>query len=101
MRTKSSALVLAALAAATCFPSGTRWDDSTASTGPAPPPPPVCAVGVKRCALGKIERCDAAPGGAAAWTSVEDCASQGLLCSSAQANFQCVVCLPDQDTCQG
>jgi len=94
-----SSLVLAALAAASCFNPGTRWDD----TGPAvthPPPPTMeCALGAQRCAVGKIQSCASTPEGGTAWSDVTDCAAQGMVCSS--LTFECKNCVPDTTTCQG
>ena len=96
MRTSlSKSLILATLAAASCFNPGYRWEDGD---GGAPPTPTVaCALGAKRCALGKIELCQATANGGATWTAVEDCAADGLVCSS--ATYECKACIPDERAC--
>ncbi|APR77272.1 hemagglutinin/hemolysin-related protein [Minicystis rosea] len=98
MRTSlRQSLVLAVLAAASCFNPGARWDDSSR---PHPPPPVMeCAVGAQRCALGKIEHCDATADGGTKWNATVDCAAQGLICSS--LTYECKVCIPDADSCNG
>ncbi|MFT3764069.1 MAG: IgGFc-binding protein [Minicystis sp.] len=93
-----SSLILAGLAAASCFNPGSRWEES--ATGTAPPQPVMqCPVGAQRCALGRIEHCDATPDGGSVWNAMVDCASQGLVCSS--LTFECKVCVPDEATCDG
>jgi len=87
-------LVLAAVIAPSCFDRGTRWEDAPY----VPPPPPICETGVQRCAAGKLERCTETPEGAA-WTTEDDCASQGLAC--APTLLRCTVCIPDAYTCNG
>src|SRR6185503_17619984 len=48
-----------------------------------------------------IERCDEAPSavGGTAWSVVEDCAGQGLVC--APTLLACTTCLPNERTCDG
>jgi hypothetical protein len=95
-----STLILAGLAAASCFNPGSRWDDSGATTSTAPPPPTKeCALGGQRCALGKIEHCATTPEGGTAWATTEDCVAAGLVCSS--SIYQCTVCVAGATTCQG
>ena len=90
-------LLLTAIAVASCFDSGARWDDTDR---PRPAPPVMeCAVGAQRCALSKIEHCDATLDGGSAWNATIDCAAQGLICSS--LTYECKVCIPDKDLCNG
>jgi hypothetical protein len=92
-------LVLVALAVASCFDPGTRWE-APPDGGPLAPAPPVCAAaGVQRCDLGKIETCAAGPDGKLGWTTAADCTAQGKVCSS--KTFECKACLPDLAFCQG
>src|SRR6185503_9025742 len=87
--------LLAVLAAPSCFDRGSRWQET-----PAPlPAGPICEIGAERCALGKLERCDNDTSGTAAWTTLEDCIQQGLVCAGTL--LKCTHCIPDQGSCQG
>jgi hypothetical protein len=90
-------VVLGALAVASCFNPGIRWDDPP--PGKPVPPKKDCNPGEQRCALGQIQKCASTADGGASWATSVDCAQQGLVCSS--ATFECKVCVPDQSICQG
>ncbi|HEV8548735.1 MAG TPA: IgGFc-binding protein [Polyangiaceae bacterium] len=84
------ALGLSALLATGCKPDPTdRWlyhpDDSR------------CTVGAYRCAP-ELEVCTK-DAGAAAWSKLENCSAEGLVCSVALA--ACSVCQPNQKDCHG
>lgn len=81
------------LASAACsFDRGDRWlpeeDES-----PAP-----CRVGLSRCTAGQLERCVALFSGSE-WQPEEDCAGQGLVCTSSLG--RCTECTPNTSTCRG
>ncbi|MDI1449224.1 IgGFc-binding protein [Polyangium sp. 6x1] len=87
-------LVLGALVVlASCFDKSTRWEE----VEPKPPPPPACVVGLERCTTA-LERCTD-DGAGPAWTLVEDCAAEGLVC--APTLLRCTACLPNDGTCKG
>jgi hypothetical protein len=90
---RRTAVVIALAILPSCFDRSVRWE--VEDVNPPPPPEPVCAAGQMRC-TSAIERCDATAAGPA-WTTVEDCAAQGLVC--APTLFQCKVCVPDQQGC--
>src|SRR5580704_9897852 len=95
-----TACLLGALAATSCFDSGTRWE-GPGPTAQAPPAPP-CAKGDQRCDLGTIQTCKEGAGGVLAWANGEDCASKGLVCgSNASGVYACTACVPNAITCQG
>ncbi|MDI1476126.1 IgGFc-binding protein [Polyangium sp. y55x31] len=78
---------------ASCFDKSTRWEE----VEPKPPPPPVCEVGLERCTTA-LERCTDT-GAGVAWTVVEDCAAEGLVC--APLLFRCTTCIPNAGSCKG
>src|SRR5262245_9249074 len=61
------------------------------------PSEPDCTPGAIRCRT-ELERCEDAPEGPA-WTRVENCSKQGLVCSETLA--ACAVCDPDSLGCDG
>ncbi len=85
-----------ALAAGSCFDSGTRWEGTPPTQVAAVPD---CTVGDQRCALGAVETCATDAAGVATWTTVEDCSSQGKVC--APSLLACTVCVPQELDCQG
>jgi hypothetical protein len=89
-------LSLAALgAAAACsFDKADRWIAEPISNDPVGV---LCQVGTVRCGS-TLERCTDA-GTGPTWTLVDDCASRGLVCSTALE--ACVTCLPASQTCSG
>jgi IgGFc binding protein len=91
-------LLLGALASASCFDSGTRWETPPLTTQAAAPP---CTKGDQRCDLGKIQTCEANAAGVPVWTDVEDCPGKGLVCSSLSTGLACTVCVASEVTCQG
>lgn len=75
-----------------CYERGDRWLS--------PPEPDVevrCTVGDERCSE-DLERCEEGPEGPR-WVKLEDCASQGLVCS--QKLVGCVLCEPGGRKCDG
>lgn len=99
MRTRTfQGLVLGSLAAASCFNPGARWEEPAGTIGPAGPAIE-CAAGAKRCAVGKIERCETTVDGGTRWEALQDCSSQGLVCSS--LIYECTICVAGSTTCDG
>ena len=88
-------LLALALLAAGCFDDGSRWMGAPPETKPQV----LCTAGQQRCALGKIQKCEASPSGGADWTDETDCSSQGKVC--APNLFQCTACVPNQPSCNG
>jgi hypothetical protein len=62
------------------------------------PPPPECAVGLKRCSGARVESCVDAIGGPR-FELEEDCGAQGQSCNP--DGFRCSPCLPRAGSCDG
>jgi len=96
-RTRRAAHLLALFAlggalAPSCFDRGVRWEALEA-----PPVEPLCAAGQIRCGAGALQRCDDT-GAGLGWITLEDCASQGLVCVSPELG--CRQCYPNQNGCK-
>jgi IgGFc binding protein len=89
-------LLVAALAATSCFDRGSRWFELPEPTPPATTR--ICVPASVRCDVGRLERCDDGPSGPS-WTMLDDCAKGGLVCAARLA--RCAECLPDAGTCKG
>ncbi len=85
-------LALAPALAPGCFDRGDRWNLTEA------PVVPFCDVGTRQCRLGKLDECQAKPGGEA-WVTVDDCAAEGRVC--VPSLLACKACLPSDDYCDG
>ena len=73
------------------FDRADRWlSDGTSPT-------PMCSVGAMRCTSG-VERCEGSKNGPI-WTTITDCAAQGLVCVAEQ--WQCKHCVPNSRRCDG
>lgn len=90
---RGALVCFAAAVLASCFDKSTRWEE----VAPKPPPPPACVVGLERCTTA-LERCTDT-GAGPAWTVVEDCAAEGLVC--APTLLRCTACAPKTGTCKG
>lgn len=89
---RTLALALGGALIASCgFDRADRWLGGDDGPGPA------CEVGEMRCTTA-IERCEQTNDGAA-WTTVTDCAAQGLVC--VPDKWECKLCLPDSRRCDG
>jgi len=90
-RRSLSATLGLTLAASSCFDRADRWLSDEK------PVPPLCSVGDKRCS-GSVDQCTTGPDGLA-WTPLEDCAGQGLVCVPNQ--WTCKACIPNSRSCDG
>lgn len=82
-------LLAATVVSASCFDRGDRY------RAPVTRPTVDCTEGTMRC-TDVLERCDFTSDGLA-WTIVDDCAEQGLVC--APTLLACKPCIPDQTRC--
>jgi hypothetical protein len=89
-RPQTAGWLLGLLTLACCqFDRADRWDDIS--------PPLSCEPGTLRCTAA-LQRCQM-DGRRAVWTTVDDCAAQGLVCAG---NLQkCAACHPSRRFCDG
>ncbi len=89
---RATCLLAALLLAGSCFERGDRFVEAKDGAAPAP----ACDLGAARCVGAGLERC-ADVGGAASWTTEEDCAAGEGICSAALG--RCVACEPGSTAC--
>jgi hypothetical protein len=92
LRSSIVAAALPALLGACGYDRADRWLKG------APPPPPLCEVGSRRCSGSQVQRCINALGGAI-FELDDDCGARGQVCNP--DGFQCTACIPGAGSCDG